>query len=71
MVEYLTVEQVAERLQVSAWTVRRWLREGQLEGSHLGDRAGWRVPEEAIDRFLQVRSNRANDEDVDEGKAAA
>jgi excisionase family DNA binding protein len=72
--EYLTVEQVAERLQVSAWTVRRWLRDGDLEGSHLSDRAGWRVPEGAIERFLQARSNRAGDEVVESGetgKAAA
>ncbi len=69
--EYLTAEQVAERLQVSAWTVRRWLREGKIEGSHLGDRAGWRVSEGAIEQFLQARSNRVVDEEIDEGKAAA
>jgi excisionase family DNA binding protein len=72
--EYLTVEQVAERLQVSAWTVRRWLRDGELEGSHLSDRAGWRVPEGAIERFLQARSNQpgaAASSNDDTGKAAA
>jgi excisionase family DNA binding protein len=74
--EYLTVEQVAERLQVSAWTVRRWLREGELEGSHLSDRAGWRVPEGAIERFLQARSNQADNGAAangsrETGKAAA
>ena len=71
--KYLTVEQVAERLQVSAWTVRRWLREGELEGSYLSDRAGWRVPEGAIEEFLQARSNRAGTEqqEVERGKAAA
>ena len=67
--EYLTVEQVAEQLQVSAWTVRRWLREGELEGSNLGDRAGWRIPSGAIERFLEARSNRGNE--TDKGKAAA
>ncbi len=69
--EYLTVEQVAERLQVSAWTVRRWLREGDLEGSHLSDRAGWRVPEGAVERFLRARSNRVDSGDGETGKAAA
>ncbi len=74
--DYKTVEQVAERLQVSAWTVRRWLRDGELEGSHLGDRAGWRVSDEAIERFLQARSNRASADDLtgrdaEMGKAAA
>ena len=72
--EYLTVEQVAERLQVSAWTVRRWLRDGALEGSYLSDRAGWRVSEEAIERFLQERSNRpaaGTDDGEEQGKAVA
>ncbi len=57
--EYMTVEQVAEQLQVSGWTVRRWLRDGELEGSYLSDRAGWRVSREAVERFLQARSNRS------------
>jgi len=70
--EYMTVEQVAERLQVSPWTVRRWLRDGELEGSNLGDRAGWRVPGGAVERFLEARSNRAGEaEEAEQGKAAA
>jgi len=74
-VEYLTVEQVAERMQVSAWTVRKWLRDGKLEGSYLSDRAGWRVPERAITAFLEGRSNRAGSkssgDEAERGKAAA
>ena len=74
--EYLTVDQVAERLRVSAWTVRRWLRGGELEGSYLSDRAGWRVPDGAIERFLQARSNQVGEETQENrgsktGKAAA
>ena len=51
----LTVKQVAERLQVHANTVRRWLEERQLRGVRLGTRAGWRVRESELQRFLKER----------------
>ncbi len=49
---HLTVRQAAERLQVAEATVRRWLRGGQLRGTYLSDRAGWRVPESEVTRVL-------------------
>jgi excisionase family DNA binding protein len=52
---WLTVAQVAEQLQVSEVTVRRWLREGALHGRQLGGRAGWRVAEAELERFMQAR----------------
>ena len=40
----LTVQEVAERLRINPETVRRWLRQGKLEGVMLGgDRAGYRI----------------------------
>jgi excisionase family DNA binding protein len=48
---YLTVEQVAERLQVHEETVRRWLRAGLLRGHVISRRAGWRIRESEVDRF--------------------
>src|SRR5215207_9416700 len=51
----LTVEQVADRLQVNAYTVRRWLRAGDLAGTAGSGRTGWRVSEEAVTVFLQAR----------------
>ncbi len=48
---YLTVEQVATRLQVHEETVRRWLRSGQLQGHAISRRAGWRVRESEVERF--------------------
>ncbi len=53
--EYLTVNQVAERLKVTPLTVRRWLNNGELDGIQLGDRAGWRITEAALDAFLAAR----------------
>ena len=49
---HLTVKQAAERLQVKDATVRRWLRTGQLHGTYLSDRAGWRVPASEVRRIL-------------------
>ena len=49
----LTVAEVADRLQVSEWTVRDWLREGRLKGHRMGGRKlGWRVRPSELQRFL-------------------
>ncbi len=71
--EYLTVAEVAERLKVYPGTVKRWLRDGKLAGVSLGDRAGWRIAEEDLARFLRQQSNVAQvgDREDAEGKAAA
>jgi excisionase family DNA binding protein len=54
----LTVANVADRLQVNAETVRRWLRSGDMEGILLGDKAGYRVAEAALRQFLEKRKQR-------------
>ena len=51
----LTVDQVAERLQVNEQTVRRWLRDGQLTGVPFGGRTGWRINEDDLQAFLDRR----------------
>jgi excisionase family DNA binding protein len=52
----LTVVQVAEWLQVHPDTVKRWLRDGNLKGFRLGgNRAGWRVRESELERFVRDR----------------
>jgi excisionase family DNA binding protein len=48
---FLTVEQVASRLQVHEETVRRWLRDGRLRGHLISRRAGYRVRESEVERF--------------------
>jgi excisionase family DNA binding protein len=62
----LTVNQVAERLQVNVQTVRRWLREGDLVGIPLGGRSGWRVSQSELQGFLDRRRL-----ERETGKAAA
>lgn len=51
----LRVADVAAKLKVHPETVRDWLRQGRLRGSRLGgDRAGWRIAESEVERFLQA-----------------
>jgi len=53
---FLTVQQVAERLQVHPDSVRRWIEAGLLKGYRLpGRRAGWRITEDALQGFLDKR----------------
>ncbi|HEV2109066.1 MAG TPA: helix-turn-helix domain-containing protein [Thermomicrobiales bacterium] len=61
--QWLTVAQIAERLQVHPETVRRWLRDGQLAGRNFGGKSGYRVRESDLEAFLS--------EDPAEGKAVA
>ena len=50
----LTVPEVAEELRLSANTVKRLLRRGQLKGVRTGPYGGtWRVSQSAIEDFLR------------------
>ena len=51
--EFLTVQQVAQKLLVGPDAVRRWLREGQMRGYRLpgGD---WRIRPEAVCAVLTL-----------------
>lgn len=51
--KWLTVAQVAERLQVHEETVRRWLRQGRLEGHNFSGRTGYRIRASALERFIE------------------
>jgi excisionase family DNA binding protein len=49
----LTVQEIAELLRVNPETVRRWLRQKRLRGTMLGgDRAGYRIAESELRRFI-------------------
>lgn len=62
--ELMTVNEVAEKLKVTPLTVRRWINAGQLQGYHLGDRAGWRISEEDLRSFLESRRGGPPDEEA-------
>ncbi len=53
--EWLTVAQVAQRLQLNDETVRRWIRAGELPALDLGKKAGYRVRPEDLAAFLEAR----------------
>lgn len=52
MEKWLTVEEIAEALNVEAATVRRWLRDGKMDGINLKSKAGWRIREEDYHAFI-------------------
>ncbi len=54
-VKWLTIEEICDRLQLHPQTVRRWLRDGELHGVLIGDRAGYRVHPEDLLAFLRSR----------------
>ena len=53
----LTVPEVAEWARVHPKTVYRWIKEGKLEAIQFGPRT-FRVPEDAISKFLLKTGNR-------------
>lgn len=54
----LTVPEVAARVRVSEYTVREWLRTGRLKGIKPGGaRAGWRIFEDELTRFLGEKAS--------------
>lgn len=51
----LTAEEVAERLRLAPFTVRRMIRRGRIRAYKVG--RAWRVPEEAVLEYLQTVGN--------------
>ncbi len=62
MSSYLTTSDVANRLNVSLDTVRRWLRSGELKGSPFG-RAGYRIEVTDFQEFFNRRRRSAQDQE--------
>ena len=44
--KFLTVEEASEVLQISPYTMRKYLKNGRVRGIKLGN--SWRVPETAL-----------------------
>jgi excisionase family DNA binding protein len=51
----LTVQEVADRLSVHPDTVRQWIRNGEIGAIDLGGRAGYRISEADLERFMRER----------------
>jgi excisionase family DNA binding protein len=66
--EWLTVEEVAERLRMHPDTIRRLLREGKIEGHIINRRAGWRVRPSAIDDYVTGAPTREGERAPEAGR---
>ncbi len=55
--QWITVAQIAERLQVHPETVRRWLREGRITSRNFGGKSGYRVRERDLEAFMNEGSS--------------
>jgi len=53
--QYNTIEEVADRLQVSDQTIRRWIKSGRLPAYKPGRE--WRIAADDLERFLEARSS--------------
>lgn len=56
MEKYLTVTEVAERLQVHWQSVLTYIKNGELEAVKLG--RGYRISEQAIGEFIKKRTTK-------------
>lgn len=52
--DFLTVEQVANALQVHWQTVLNYIKSGRLEALQLGK--GYRISQKALDKFIEENS---------------
>jgi excisionase family DNA binding protein len=59
----LTVDEVARRLSVHPETVRKWIKNKEIEAINLGGPAGYRISEAALKEFLQRRTGAAKKDD--------
>lgn len=50
MVEFYTVDEFAKEARISTKTVRRWLKDGKIEGKQFG--RIWRIPPSELQKIL-------------------
>lgn len=53
---YFTIKDVAKKMDVSEETARRWIRDGKLAAEDMGGRLGYRISQEDLERFFQLRN---------------
>jgi len=63
--QYLTPAQIADELQVTVVTVRRWITSGELRASKAGPRR-WMIRRSDLDAFLSGGSHRDADAEASE-----
>ncbi len=58
---WYTIVEIVEMLSVHEQTVRRWLKAGELRGTLLGRKAGYRVLGNDLQAFLDARAVEVRD----------
>ena len=61
MVEMLSVSDIAGRLGVDSYTVRRWIKAGKLKATKESNRRGYKIKTEDYMRFLDRNPRYMND----------
>lgn len=51
---YLTIQQVAERLNISPATISSWVSEGRIPAYRFGERRGIRIHEADLQKFIEA-----------------
>lgn len=51
--ETITVNEAAEMLRVSPQSVRRWLKDGHLQGTKVGKGKLWRLSRAEVENYLK------------------
>lgn len=66
--QWLTVAEVAAALRLHPDTVRRLLRRGELKGSFIGGRGGYRIAAADVEAFMAAAKPRRRRSKKDEHK---
>ncbi|SPF51590.1 DNA binding domain protein, excisionase family [Candidatus Desulfosporosinus infrequens] len=53
--KYYSPNDIAEKFNIKADTVRKWINQGKLKALKLGDI--WRIPESSLDKFIKENNN--------------
>ena len=53
----MTVQNIADELQVSVFTVRRWIRDGKMRPDLGYQGLGYRISREELERFKRDRTS--------------
>lgn len=54
--ETLSVAEVAAMCRVNRRTVLRWVEDGGLRATRYGPRGRWRITDDALDSFIEVKN---------------
>ncbi len=67
-VTLMTLEEVADRLKVSIFTVRRWIHQGELPAYRIG--RGWRIGSADLDKWLETHRRQRESEPAQSSQLA-